>query len=117
MSYLGNLGSRFNRASTACIAALPSEIPLSYTFWLSSTTGCSPFHGREAHVGVTWANQAVVFWESLEGLEVRHQGQCVAVLREYRTFRQMLPYRVEQIPPVLSFEPCEQDICPRNAVA
>jgi len=43
MSYLGNFGSRFNRASTACIAAFPSEMPLSYTLRLSSTTGCSPF--------------------------------------------------------------------------
>ena len=39
MSYLGNAGSRFNRASTACIAAFPSEMPLSYTLRLSSTTG------------------------------------------------------------------------------
>src|SRR5713101_3573096 len=44
MSYLGNAGSRFNRASTACIPAFPSEMPLSYTLRLSSTTGCSPFH-------------------------------------------------------------------------
>ena len=29
MSYLGNAGWRFNRFSTACIAAFPSEIP----FW------------------------------------------------------------------------------------
>src|SRR6266568_7534336 len=37
MSYLGNAGSRFKRASTACIAAFPSEMPLSYTVRLSST--------------------------------------------------------------------------------
>src|SRR6266704_7096480 len=42
MSYLGNVGSRFNRASTACSAALLSAIPFSYTLRLSSTTGCSP---------------------------------------------------------------------------
>ena len=30
MSYLGKCGSRFNRASTACIAALPSETPFWY---------------------------------------------------------------------------------------
>src|SRR5712671_1447328 len=39
MSYLGNAGWRFNRASTACIAALPSEMPLLYTLQLSLTTG------------------------------------------------------------------------------
>ena len=39
MSYLGNAGWRFNRASTACIAALPSEMPLLYTLRLSLTTG------------------------------------------------------------------------------
>ena len=80
-------------------------------------TGCIRLFGREAHVGATWANRAVVFWESLEGLEVRYHGHCVAVLREYRTFRQMLSYRSEQIPPVLYFEPYERDSCPRNAVA
>jgi hypothetical protein len=43
MSYLGHVGARFNRASTACIAAFPSEMPWSYTLRRSSTTGCSPF--------------------------------------------------------------------------
>ncbi len=39
MSYLGNCGSRFNRASTASIATFPSAIPFVYTWRLSSTTG------------------------------------------------------------------------------
>ena len=39
MSYLGNSGWRCNRSSTACIAALPSEMPFWYTLRLSSTTG------------------------------------------------------------------------------
>src|SRR5215510_3064709 len=43
MSYLGNCGSRFNRASTASIAALPRRMPLLYTWRLSAPTGCSPF--------------------------------------------------------------------------
>jgi len=42
MSSLGNCGSRFNRAATACIALLPSERPFSQTSRLSSTTGCRP---------------------------------------------------------------------------
>ena len=39
MSYLGNCGSRFNRASTVSIATFPSAIPFVYTWRLSSTTG------------------------------------------------------------------------------
>jgi glyoxylate reductase len=39
MSYLGNCGSRCNRASTASIATFPSAIPFVYTWRLSSTTG------------------------------------------------------------------------------
>src|SRR3989440_1608787 len=35
MSYLGSARSRFNRASTACIAAFPSEIPFAYALRLS----------------------------------------------------------------------------------
>ena len=43
MSYLGQFGSRFNRASTACIAAFPSEMPFWYILWLSATIGEIPF--------------------------------------------------------------------------
>ena len=43
MSYLGSVRSRFNRASTACIAAFPSEIPFAYALRLSATTGRIPF--------------------------------------------------------------------------
>ena len=75
-------------------------------------TGCLRLFGREAHVGAALANVAVVFWESLEGLEVRRNGQCVAVLRDYRTFRQMTLYREQQLPPVLYFEPYKQFSCP-----
>ena len=39
MSYVGNCGSRFNRASTASIATFPSAIPFVYTWRLSCTTG------------------------------------------------------------------------------
>src|SRR4030095_9323609 len=43
MSYLGKCGSRFHRASTAGIAALPSEMPFWYILWLSATIGGIPF--------------------------------------------------------------------------
>jgi hypothetical protein len=68
--------------------------------------------GREAHVGVAWANMEVTFFETLEGLEVRQNGQCVAVLKDYRTFKQMTCYRKHQIPPALYFEPYPAATCP-----
>jgi hypothetical protein len=50
MSDVGNAGWRSNRASTACIAAFPSEMPLWETLRLRSTTGGMPFQGiRLAH--------------------------------------------------------------------
>ena len=80
-------------------------------------TGCLRLFGRNAFLGAVLANVEVTFWESLTGLEARVNGQCVVVLREYRTFKQMAVYRWKQLPPVLSFEPYEQAIGPRIAVA
>jgi hypothetical protein len=80
-------------------------------------TGCIRLFGRNASLGAVLANVEVTFWESLTGLEARVNGQCVVVLREYRTFKQMAVYRWKQLPQVLSFEPYEQAICPRIAVA
>jgi hypothetical protein len=80
-------------------------------------TGDIRLFGRNASLGAALANVAVTFWESLAGLEARMNGQCVAVLREYRTFKQMAVYRWNQLPPVLAFEPYESVICPRIAVA
>src|SRR4029450_4248475 len=78
-------------------------------------TGCIRLFGRNASLGAVLANVEVTFWESLAGLEARINGQCVVVLREYRTFNKMPVYRCNQLPPVLSFEPYEQKICPRSA--
>jgi hypothetical protein len=73
---------------------------------------------REAHVDAALANKEVIFFESLEGLEARIDGQRVAVLRGYRTYRQTMgAYRYKEIPPVLQFEPCVTVECPRIAVA
>ena len=49
------------------------------------------------------------YWE---GLEARHNGQCLAVLRDYRTFRQMLCYRGHLLPPSFHFEPCKPSSSP-----
>ncbi len=99
-------------ADAAVLARLESYAAYEMGHKMISATGCIRLFGREAYVGAALANVEVVFWESLEGLEVRHHGQCVAVLREYRTFRQMYLYREQQLPPVLSFEPYERVICP-----
>ena len=80
-------------------------------------TGCIRLFGREASLGAALANVEVTFWESLEGLEARIDGQCVVVLRDYRTFKQMAVYEWRQLPPALYFEPYERAICPRIAVA
>jgi hypothetical protein len=94
-------------ADAEVLAHLESDAAYEMGQKVIPATGRIRLFGREAYVGTALANVNVAFWESLEGLEVRHQGHCVAVLREYRTFRQMLLYREEQIPPVLYFEPCE----------
>lgn len=74
--------------------------------------------GREAFVGRELVNREVTFFESLEGLEARIDGQCIAVLREYRTFRQMAcNWHKGKIPPVLFFEPYQPAARPRIAVA
>jgi len=48
---------------------------------------------REAYLSAALANVEGTFWESMEGLEARVDEQCVAVLRDYRTFKQMAVYK------------------------
>jgi hypothetical protein len=70
------------------------------------STGSIRLFGRNAHIGRVWANVEVTFFESLDGLEVRMNGQCVAVLKNYRSFKQMAPYRWQrELPRALHFEP------------
>jgi len=80
-------------------------------------TGTIRLFGRDAYLRPALANVEVTFWESLAGLEARIDGQCVVVLRDYRTFKQMAVYEWRRLPPVLYFEPYEQAIFPRIAVA
>ncbi len=75
-------------------------------------TGIIRLFGRDAHLGTDLANLEITFFESLEGLEARHNGQCLAVLRDYRTFRQMLCYRGHLLPPSFHFEPCKPSSSP-----
>lgn len=75
-------------------------------------TGNIRLFGREAFLGPDLANLDITFFESLEGLEARHNDQCLAVLRDYRTFRQMLCYRRCLLPSSFHFEPREPDLSP-----
>jgi hypothetical protein len=61
------------------------------------------------------AGHEVTFFESLEGLEARYNGQC-EVLKNYRTFKQLNFWRGE-LPPAFHFEPYKPVICPRIAGA
>jgi len=72
-----------------------------------SPSGSIRMFNREAHVDATLAKKEVAFFENLEGLEARVDGQCVAILRDYRTYRQNVAYyRQSEIPTILYFEPC-----------
>jgi transposase InsO family protein len=84
---------------------------------VTSATGTIRLFGRDAHVGLMWANTEVVFWESLEGLEARVDGTCIAILRDYRTYLKMTCSRWWDLPSSLSFEACQLLTCPRIAVA
>jgi hypothetical protein len=52
-------------------------------------TGRIRLLGGNAYIGKVAANIEVTFFESLDGLEAWINGQCVAVLRDYRTFKQI----------------------------
>lgn len=72
---------------------------------------------HEARVDAALANREVIFFESLEGLEARVDGQSIAILRDYRTYTHMSWVDLKRLPPVLNFEPCATSRSPRIAVA
>jgi transposase InsO family protein len=80
-------------------------------------TGRIRLLGRNAYVGKMTANVEVTFFESLEGLEAWVNGQCVAVLKDYRTFKQMKMHYLGELPRAFYFEPYKPVICPRIADA
>src|SRR5215471_4025634 len=80
-------------------------------------TGGIRLLGREAYIDAAFGGVEVTFWETLEGLEARVAGQCVAILRGYRDMRQLSSWQWSQLPPVLYFEIQAKVICPRIAVA
>ena len=80
-------------------------------------TGNIRLFGRDAYLDTTLGGVEVTFCETLEGLEARVEGQCVALLRGYRDMRQLSSWQWSQLPPVLYFEIQAKVICPRIAVA
>ena len=81
-------------------------------------TGRIRLLGRNAYIGKMAANIEVTFLESLDGLEAWIYGQCMAVLRDYRTLKQIaFHWRRGRLPQAFYFEPCTPVMCPRIAVA
>jgi hypothetical protein len=81
-------------------------------------TGRIRLLGRNAYIGKMAANIEVTFCESLDGLEVWINGQGVAVLRDYRTLKQIaFHWRTGRLPQAFYFEPFTPVVCPRIAVA
>ncbi len=76
-------------------------------------TGSIRLLERDAYVGKRAANAEVTFFESLEGLEAWVNGERMAVLRDYRTFRQLFAHwRMNELPRTFRFEPCKPVVCP-----
>jgi hypothetical protein len=71
-----------------------------------AATGRIRLLGRNAYIGKMAANIKITFFESLDGLEAWINGQCVAVLRDYRTFKQIaVHWRKGRLPQAFYFEP------------
>jgi transposase InsO family protein len=104
-------------ASPDLLARLETYVYYEAERKIVSPQGTIRLFGRDAYVGRAFARTEMVFFETLEGLEARVDGQCVAILRDYRTFRQLPSWERDKLPRVLYFAPCERAICPRNAVA
>jgi transposase InsO family protein len=82
-----------------------------------SADGSFRMFNREVCVNTRLGNREVTFFESLAGLEARIDGQSVAVLRDYRSYRSMQSWDRQNLPFVLSFEPCVTSESPRIAGA
>ncbi len=83
-----------------------------------SDSGSFRLFKRDAHVDAALAKEEVILFETLEGLEARVDGQGVAVLRDYRTYRQKAVgfYSQHEIPTVLRFDPLPSVGSPRITV-
>jgi transposase InsO family protein len=83
-----------------------------------SPRGCIRLLGRAAFIDTALAGVEVTLHETLEGVEVRMDGHCGYILRDYAALRQLHgSYLRRQLPTTLTFEPYAGGNCPRNAVA
>ena len=74
--------------------------------------------GRKAAFDPALSGLEVTLYETLEGLEIRYEGQRLALLRDYQNWRQCyFRYARHTLPASFAFEPSGQASCPRNAVA
>src|SRR5215472_582853 len=81
-------------------------------------TGRIRLFGRNAYIGKMAANLEVTFCESLDGLEAWINGQCIAILRDYRTLKQIaFHWRKGRLPQAFYFEPFTPVVCTRITVA
>ena len=81
-------------------------------------TGRIRLFGRNAYIGKMAANIEVTFFESLDGLEAWINGQCMAILRDYRTLKQFaFHWRRGRLPQAFHFEPFTPAARPRIADA
>jgi transposase InsO family protein len=81
-------------------------------------TGRIRLFGRNAYIGKMAANIEVTFCESLDGLEAWINGQGMAILRDYRTLKQIaFHWRSGRLPQAFHFEPFTPVVRPRIAVA
>lgn len=81
-------------------------------------TGWIRLFRRDAYVGKVAANTEVTFFETLDGLEARLNGQCVGVLKDYRAFQQIaFGWRSSDLPSRLYFRRSSGATRPRIADA
>jgi hypothetical protein len=74
--------------------------------------------GRQAAFDPALCGLEVTLYETLEGLEIRYEGQRLALLRNYQNWRQCYyRYARHLLPARFAFEPSGPASCPRNAVA
>jgi transposase InsO family protein len=81
-------------------------------------SGCIRMCNRDVYLDTALAGVEVTFFETLEGLEARVDGQCVGLLRGYRDLRKLPAWEWSRLPSTLYFEPSNGECgSPRIAVA
>jgi hypothetical protein len=112
------LNEHTNMALPAVLERLESYACFEIGSKTISATGSIRLLNGDAYVSKMAANTEVTFFETLEGLEARVNGQRMAVLKNYRTFQQIVSRcQRRELPSAFYFEPCTPVISPRIADA